>query len=318
MNATEQSDLATLKQTLTAQITSELEKGCTTFGDGSYFCENPASGTPGIYTPAAPYFNVYAAKDAAGYQEIYMQDGSQISQLTQTNYDNVQPAWNKNGSLIVWQGLVDERWQIFLYDVETGATQELTSGDESSISPAIEGSNIAWQGWDAAGNNWEIYLAMPLDAGMDGTTQTATSSPARASGWNVREITHDSWAHVEPTLAGGLLAWQEYRSGTWQIFVDDLASGGISQVSEGSGTNSNPQFLLAWTNEADGTTTALAYDVTSGKVSPLAAPPAPAPISLPQSSSGKNNAALPAADGPSTSTATSTSAKSGGGSDSLD
>lgn len=286
MNATEQSDLATLRQTLTQQITSQLQAGCITFSDGSYFCENTASDTAGSYGTPTPYFSAYAAKDARGYQQIFVQDGSQISQITKTNFDNIQPVVNKDDSLIAWQGLVNDRWQIFAYDRTTGVTTQLTTGEGSNINPAIDGRELAWQGWDAAENNWEIFFAAP-----NGT----------ADGWSTKEITHDPWAHVGPELAGGLLAWQEYRNWTWQIFADDLSSGVISEVSAGSGTNTNPKFLLAWTNEASGTAAAYAYDIASGQVSPLAAPAPVAPASIPQPPANKNNATLPA-EGASTST----------------
>ncbi len=289
--AAEQADLDNLKATLQTQIKSELQAGCLTFDDGSYFCVNPGEAT-GTYAAPAPYFKAYATKDPQkGNEEIFIQEGGRVTQITRTNYDNIQPVWNKDASLVAWQGMMNDRWQIFLYDRATGATHVLSSGDVNNINPTIEGRRVAWQGWD---NNWEIYLATPS-----------------STDWSTEEITHDPWANIEPQLAGGLLAWQSYQNNSWQIFVDDLASGAVSQVSAGGGANTNPHFLLTWNNEENGKTQAFQYDVSSGEVSPLGAPPVPTPASLPPAPSDQNNATLPAG-GASTSTATSSKSQTDG------
>ena len=298
LNATEKADEATIRQELASQISQQLKAGCLTFDDGSYFCVNQAQAT-GTYAAPSPYENAYAAKDPeTGTQQIYFQKSGTVMQITHTNYDNIQPVFNKDKSFIAWQGLVSGRWQIFVYDVATGVTTMLPGGAENNISPTIEGDRIAWQGWDG---NWDVFLAQ-----LGGASTSATT--AGGGGWSVREVTHDQWANVEPQLAGGLLAWQSYRGGSWQIFVDNLATGGITQVSSGSGTNTDPHFLLTWNSQENGQSQTLQYDIATGQVSPLSGVPAPVPVApLPAAPATKNSATLPAGSPTSTSSSSSSS-----------
>ncbi|HUZ92846.1 MAG TPA: hypothetical protein VNG29_02485, partial [Candidatus Paceibacterota bacterium] len=169
LNATEQADMDAMRGELTSQIKQRLQTGCLTFDDGSYFCVNSGSAS-GTYAAPAPYTNVYSAKDASGNAQIFTQDGGRVMQITHSSYDNILPVWNKDKTLIAWQGLVNDRWQIFVDNLATGATQELAGGAANNINPTIDGARVAWQGWDS---NWEIYLA----------EQSST-------GWQAKEITN--------------------------------------------------------------------------------------------------------------------------------
>ncbi|REJ66940.1 MAG: PEP-CTERM sorting domain-containing protein [Planctomycetota bacterium] len=89
--------------------------------------------------------------------EIYLYDGVTTIRLTDNSFDDTVP--QMSGDNIVWQG----GSKIFVFDgVATTRISDLIDCFCANMSPHVSGANIVWTGHD--GNDWEIFMAMPIDS----------------------------------------------------------------------------------------------------------------------------------------------------------
>jgi len=69
-----------------------------------------------------------------------------------------------------------------------------------------------------------------------------------------------------PRISDGRVTWQAYKDGVWQIFMYDIETGVISQLSEGNEKSENPRFVVLWEKRnAEGEVQTYGYDMTSGE-----------------------------------------------------
>ena len=115
--------------------------------------------------------------------EIFLYDGSTVSQLTDNSYDDTNSQINDNGYL-VWEGYDGTDWEIFLYDGTKSI--QLTDNSYNDYSPQINNNgHVVWHGYD--GTDYEIFL-------YDGTT--------------TRQLTDNSYHDVVPQINNnGYVAW---------------------------------------------------------------------------------------------------------------
>ena len=114
--------------------------------------------------------------------EIFLYDGTDITQLTDNNYYDRDP--QVSGSNVVWLGWDGNDVEIFLYD-GTDVTQ-LTDNSYNDDTPQVSGSNVVWQG-GGAGNDAEIFL-------YDGST--------------TRQLTNNSYNDQDPHVSGSNVVWE--------------------------------------------------------------------------------------------------------------
>ncbi|MHC5083205.1 MAG: hypothetical protein ACYTET_04615, partial [Planctomycetota bacterium] len=76
---------------------------------------------------------------------------------------------------------------------------QLTDNDANDVNPAIEGSYVAWEGWD--GNDWEIYAY---------------------NGHSVTQITDNAMDDVNPKISAPLLFWEGFDGNDWEIYKTTL------------------------------------------------------------------------------------------------
>lgn len=90
-----------------------------------------------------------------GFRQIYYLDKENNKVfITSSNYTNANPV--TDGENIVWMAQIEEGWRIFLYNVLTSTTTQLTfSGIH--VNPKVDGGKVVWEGQDEKGV-WQVFL----------------------------------------------------------------------------------------------------------------------------------------------------------------
>lgn len=150
------------------------------------------------------------AADDGHDREIYYNDGSQDIRITDNEYDDLLPVYS-NG-LIAWQGLVDNKgWQVFVYDIATQVTRQLTFGRYPSEYVHAAGDGIVWEMPKAVGSDIFYY-----------------------DGLEVIRLTNDDQIDELPKTDGHFVVWQHYDGEDVEIMSYDLSSGTLTQLTDDS------------------------------------------------------------------------------------
>ena len=88
-----------------------------------------------------------------GHYQIFYWNGNTITQITNTNYDNSFPKLY-NGK-IIWHGNKDGHYQIFYWN--GNEIKQLTNNNYNSVSPDIYNGKIVWLATDSSGDYRDIY-----------------------------------------------------------------------------------------------------------------------------------------------------------------
>lgn len=221
---------------------------CVSVGGGSYYCHE-ANGNEAVSTDN----EVYAAPDAEGDHEIYLRLDGEVKQITHNNYDDRAPYYDAPVEQIVFHRLLDGRYQIFNYDVETERESQLTNTPENSMEPTQGDGVTVWQEW--VGDNWEIAAL------IDGEIKLLSQS------------VHND---VAPAVKDGYVMWHTMdSSGQKLLSVYEIKTGQTSLVSDPEGGQvSNPRFVLVYdTTFNNGDTVTKTYDPETGAIEPIASNP---------------------------------------------
>lgn len=228
---------------------------CVAVGDGSYYCSKSAIATE------VTYDRIYAAQDADGDMEIYASLGGKVTKISDNKYDDLAPSYDADSDTITWHRLINGRYQIIQYALDTAEEIQLTNGTTNSMEPSADGSYVAWQYWD--GEDWEIVL-------FDGSSTT--------------QITDNEMSDVSPSIHDGYVLWtSKNNSGEHVAKVYDIKSGSI-EVIEGTsgGSVQNPRFVLVYDTKFDnGDVITKGFDLESGSLTSLTALPGELPSEIP-------------------------------------
>lgn len=247
---------------LTRQLVTEenyyqfSKQSCVAVGDGTFHCttKDPISLDP----DAA----IYAEQDAEGDMEIYLRTSKgDIKQLTDNSYDDSSPAVDFASMRAVWQRLIDGRYQIISYDLETRTESQLTFSRTNSMEPKVSKEGIVWQAWD--GNDWEIMF-------FDGTYTD--------------QITNNDAQDVTPVIEDGYVLWSILGGEKQEARVYSLETGEMMTITghEG-GAVANPRFVLVYDTKFDnGDVVTLGFDPVTGLAQPVSAQPAELPFDIPE------------------------------------
>ncbi len=228
---------------------------CTTVGDGTFYCAT-ASETPTVlYTD-----RIFAAIDAEGDKEIYVEKGGELSTITSNQMDDDAPYFDEVSNTAVWHRLIDGRYQIVRFDFDTGEETQLTDDRYNNMQPSAFGDAVVWQGW--VGNDWEVFFE------TDGERTMLTDN-----------TTHD----IAPSVNGTHIVWQSFEGDAWRMKVYDIRSGAVNTIEDADGGSiENPRFVLVYDAKMDtGDIETRGYDLKSGEVLDLASRPTPVPEEIP-------------------------------------
>ena len=230
-------------------------KACVPVGNGAYHCTQ----TDGEEFDEESV--VYADKGEKGNLEIFLKTSrGRVEQITDNSYDDSSPHYDPKSKRVVWQRLIDERYQVVMYDIEEAKEYQLTFSRTNNMEPKVSVDGIVWQAWD--GNDWEVMY-------FDGTYTD--------------QITDNAVQDVTPVIEDGYILWTVIAKDEQEARVYSIEKGEILSIaSHEGGSIANPRFVLVYdTKFENGDIITRGFDPSTGVSAPIAAQPAPEPIDIP-------------------------------------
>ena len=229
---------------------------CTLVGDELFYCAKPVEEAEVLFMD-----RVFVARDdVEGDKEIFIEQDGELQQLTQNIYDDDAPFYDEFSGTIVWHRLIEGRYQIISYDVQSETEEQLTFDRYNNMQPNKYGDVLVWQGW--IGDDWEILMLIGDELTM---------------------LTDNTRHDISPHVNGDHVVWQTFINGAWVMQIYDVRTG-VTQTVEGADGASieNPRFVLVYDSKSEtGDIETKGYDLQSVETVPLSATPAQAPRSIP-------------------------------------
>lgn len=227
---------------------------CLAVEDGSFYCQIATT------TPAAEEQGLFSLPDSDGDLEIYIKNNSGMQQITFNTVDDASPYYDPASDSLVWHRLIDERYQIVVYDMASGEERQLTDTSTNNMEPFRADNIIVWQYWD--NDAWQIML-------FDGET--------------ANQLTNTSEHNLAPVVRNNLVVWHRIQYNEKTIEVYDLNSQAFMTIrDDNGGTISNPRMVLVYDAAMeDGAIETRGYDLVTGEITSFAAEPAPLPAEIP-------------------------------------
>lgn len=231
------------------------KQSCVAVGAGAYHCTNKEASD--VDTQSV----VYSGPGADGSLEIYLKTTrGNVKQITDNNYDDSSPHYDPESMRVVYQRLIDGRYQVVLFDIMEEKETQLTFSKTNNMEPKVSDAGIVWQAWD--GNDWEIML-------FDGSY--------------TEQLTENSVEDVAPVIQDGYVLWNVLGGDEQQARVYSLDTKETTSIQgyEG-GSIINPRFVLVYDTEYEnGDVVTQSFDPSTGLSEPIAAKPASDPVNIP-------------------------------------
>ena len=241
---------------------------CVTVEDGSFYCQVSKDET------SQESDGLFAMQDIDGDLEIYVRKNGVLNQVTFNTVDDAAPYFDSSSNSIVWHRLIDDRYQIISYSIDTQEEVQLTADAVNNMEPSRSGPNIVWQRWN--NENWDIVL-------YDGSETTF--------------ITDSGMHDIAPKIKGDLVMWNRlHPDSTQTIELYDIVTKEFTTISDTEGgAVSNPRMVLVYETEFEnGDIITKGYDVETGEITPIASKAAELPDELPEpDATGETRALLP-------------------------
>jgi hypothetical protein len=237
---------------------------CTQLATGSFYCLQPQAN---VLKDA-----LFSAPDADGDLEIYLVRAGEQVQVTNNKMDDAAPYFDSNTGTIVWHRLIEDRFQIISYNIETGGEYQVTDTSGNNMEPTRQGKYTVWQRWIDGG--WNIIL-------LEGNKET--------------QITSTADNNVAPYVHGNLIVWNKHSlAGEKTIEMYDIDSKTYVSVDDPDGMSvSNPRMVFVYDSlHPNGDIVTKGYDVMSRKFIELDTLPRELPEELPEAESTGETRAL--------------------------
>lgn len=231
------------------------KQSCIGVGNGVFHCTNRDDADVDSQSV------VYSQRDDNGDMEIFLKTArGKVRQITDNDYDDTSPHYDPGSMRMVWQRLIDGRYQIILFDIMDEKESQLTFSKTNNMEPKVSDAGVVWQAWDD--NDWEIML-------FDGTY--------------TEQITDNTVQDVAPVIQDGYVLWNVLGGETQQARVYSLDTKETVSI-EGyeGGSIVNPRFVLVYDTRYDnGDVVTQTFDPATGLSEPVAAEPAPDSVPIP-------------------------------------
>lgn len=231
------------------------KQSCIEVGTGVFNCTNKKDQVDNSESV------VYSEQDSSGDMEIFLRTSrGTVKQITKNDYEDTAPHYDAGSMRIVWQRLIDGRYQIMMFDIMANKEMQLTFSKTNNMQPKVSSSGVVWQAWDD--NDWEIMF-------FDGSY--------------TEQITSNGVQDVAPVIQDGYVLWNVLGGTNQQARVYSLKTKETTTIQgyEG-GSIINPRFVLVYDTEYEnGDVVTQTFDPTTGLSEPVAAKPAPVPVKIP-------------------------------------
>ena len=187
-----------------------------------------------------------------------------------THVEDSTPAWSPDAKQIVFASDKhgDRKWRLYVMSPGEvrGEGQELVFGQMPTW--ASDNSRVAYHGCDQRGDNCGVWV---ITAGNLNATRLTTHPSDTAPSWS---------------SAGDRVAFISSRSGNWEIYVVELATGRETRLTDHPAADVAPAWSpdskrLAFLSNRDGTWAVYVLEVGSGRVQKIidTGDPFPDPVS---------------------------------------
>jgi len=88
---------------------------------------------------------------------LYDESSGTTKQITNTSFNNTNPS--VYGNFLVWQGWINDNWEIFTAEISTTDSitiTQITNNNYHDMFPKVYKGLITWQGF--IGNSWEVFV----------------------------------------------------------------------------------------------------------------------------------------------------------------
>jgi len=231
-------------------------QSCVAVGDGTFHCTTKERSVIDQNTA------VFSDRGVKGNMEIFMRTTrGEVVQLTDNIHDDTSPDLDAASMRVVWQRMIDSRYQIISYDLRERKETQLTFSRTNSMEPKVSRNGIVWQEWD--GNDWEIMF-------FDGTVMS--------------QITDNDVQDVTPTIEDGYILWSVLGGLVPEAKVYSIETQQTMTITgHDGGAVANPRFVLVYDTKFDnGDVITQGFDPITGLATPISAKPAEQPFDIPE------------------------------------
>lgn len=239
------------------QVVQFDKTDCVSVADGSYYCRERES------VPATAADGLFSLPDATGDLEIFLQRDGKLRQLTNNQVDDASPQYDAMSDTMVWHRLVNDRYQIIVYDLASAEEFQLTDTASNNMEPFRSDKYIVWQHW--SNNAWQIMLY---------------------DGEKIELLTDTTEHNIAPNIRNGLVVWHRVTGNNEQtIEVYDIMAGSYFTINDTDvgGEVSNPRMVLVFESTLpSGDVVTKGFDLVTGEVTTFSQTPTELPSKIPE------------------------------------
>lgn len=181
------------------------------------FAPSPPMVAAGGQTDGLACQRVVMAGFVAGNWDLVLFDSvfQRYVNLTQSPFDERDPAWSSDGHTIAYSAKVGNNWDLYRYHLETGVSEQLTEDAAYDGHPAWSPDDRQLLFESTRDGNLDIFL-------LDLETRAVT------------QLTSERWPDVEPLWLpdGNAFIFTSWRNGSRQLFRQDLVGGLAVEITD--------------------------------------------------------------------------------------
>ncbi|MBN1132452.1 MAG: choice-of-anchor D domain-containing protein [Bacteroidales bacterium] len=172
----------------------------------------------------------------------------------------VQSAPDIDGDIVVWEDNRNENYDIYMLNLETGDTTQITDDPADQRNPRVWGERVVWE--DYRNGDRDIFMHDSIRGEI--AVCTASQNQSTPDIYGARIVWSDSrdWktdiymydldtkqeelicgadrAQYTPSISGNFIAWQDYRNDNPDIYMYNLNNGQEMAVADHSSEQANP------------------------------------------------------------------------------
>lgn len=190
------------------------------------------------------------------------------------------PKFSPDGKWVAFTGQYDGDEQVYVVPATGGVPRQLTWYPARGPLPPRWGYDNQVHGWSPAGDavlfrsmrtGWDLTDTRLYTVGLDGGLPAALPMPVSGGG----DFSPDGAHVVYSPLTRDFRTWKRYQGGWAQdLYVYDLATGGLSPVSHSDRTERDPMWIgpsVYFASDRDGTLNLYAFDTRGGETQKITA-----------------------------------------------